>query len=254
MTASYDRIGGGYTTVRRADPRIAAQIRRALEGMGSVLNVGAGAGSYEPGDLEVTAVEPSQRMIDQRSPTAAPVVRAVAEALPFLEDSFDASMSLLSVHHWPDLGRGLLEMRRVTRRRIVLFTFVRGGNPFWLTDDYFPQFVVEDGARFPPISLLAELLDAPVRSEVVPIPYDITDGFLGAYWRRPAAYLDAEVRRGISSFAARRHEDVADGLARLQADLDSGAWQRKHGYWLDREFVDLGCRLVVAELTARRRS
>jgi SAM-dependent methyltransferase len=242
----YDTIGAGYTRVRREDPRIAARIRAALGDARTVLNVGAGAGAYEPPDLEVTAVEPSAVMRAQRPPGAAPAVDAAAEALPFGDDSFDAAMAVLSDHHWTDLSAGLAEMRRVARRR-VLFTWETGtALESWIVRDYFPGFL----RLSPPehdVARRLELLGGG-RVEPVPIPHDCADGFFHAYWRRPEAYLDETVRAGISAFARLAPGEVRAGVERLRADLESGEWRRRNAHLLELEELDLGYRLLVAGL------
>lgn len=248
-STNYDNIGIGYANKRRADPRIASQIEKALSDMRTIVNVGAGAGSYEPSCAELIAVEPSARMIAQRSPSAAPAIQAKAESLPFPDAHFEASMSALSLHHWEDLPAGLKEMRRVSRKRIVLFTFLAdAGEPFWLTQDYFPEFAREDRRIFPTLETLSFHLGAPLVSETVLIPHDLQDGFQGAYWRRPEQYLDPAVRASISSFARRPPTELHQGLTRLQNDLDDGSWAKKHGSCLSRETIDLGYRIVVAKL------
>jgi len=222
--ALYNRIGRTYTATRQSDPKIAAAITRALGDATTVVNVGAGTGSYEPFDRALIAVEPSSHMIQQRLPGAAPVIQASAEALPFPDDSFDAAMALLTLHHWTDWHRGLDEMRRVARRQVV-FTFEPGevGN-FWLTEAYFPDIVELDRGRCPSIADLARHL-GDCRVDRVAIPHDCVDGFLAAYWRRPEAYLDPKVRAGISAFALLDQDAVSRGVARLEADLESGAWE-----------------------------
>ena len=243
MGQLYDRIGVGYTEVRAEDPRIAAAIHAALGDARTVLNVGAGTGSYEPRDREVTAVEPSEVMIAQRPPGAAPAVRASAEALPFADGSFDAAMTVLSDHHWPDRAAGLREMRRVARRRAVVFQFdVAALLDFWLARDYLVAWRPESVS----MEAIAGHLGA-TRTEVVPIPHDCRDGFLSAYWRRPHAYLDPRVRDGISVFRLLPEADVEPAMAALRADLESGVWERRNAGLLDREALDLGYRLVIAE-------
>jgi SAM-dependent methyltransferase len=237
----------GYTAVRREDPRLAARIHAALGDARSVVNVGAGAGAYEPAPLEVTAVEPSEVMRSQRPRGAAPAVDARAEALPFADGAFDAAMAVLSEHHWDDHDRGLAELRRVARRRVVLFTWEpRSLHDAWLVRDYLPGF-----ARLVPEGYALEQTLARLgggRIEPVPIPHDCRDGFLHAYWRRPEAYLDASVRAGISVFRLLEADEVERAVTRLAADLDSGAWQRRNAGLLDLDELDLGYRLVVAEL------
>jgi SAM-dependent methyltransferase len=235
--------------VRREDPRIAARIRAALGDARTLLNVGAGAGAYEPADLDVTAVEPSEVMRRQRPPTAVPAIDASAEALPFADGSFDVAMAVLSDHHWSDHDRGLAEMRRVARRRVLLTWEPRTALDSWLVRDYLPGFV-----RFsPPGYALEQTLErlGGGRIEAVPIPHDCVDGFFHAYWRRPEAYLDERARAGISVFARLTREEVEEGLARLSADLESGEWQRRNAALLELEELDLGYRLVVAETRFR---
>jgi SAM-dependent methyltransferase len=244
----YDTLGAGYTAVRREDPRLAGRIRAALGDARTVVNVGAGAGSYEPADLEVIAVEPSAGMRAQRPPGAAPVVDARAEQLPFDDDSFDAAMSVLSIQHWDDHQRGLAELRRVARRRVVLFawepTTLRDS---WLVRDYLPGFARLVPPAYTLDDALATLGGGHI--EPVPIPHDCRDGFLHAYWRRPRAYLDPQVRAGISVFHLIDAGEVDRAIDRLAADLDSGDWERRHAELLELEELDLGYRLVVAELT-----
>jgi SAM-dependent methyltransferase len=248
MAARYDAIGRTYTATRGTEPRIAARIWDALGDARTVVNVGAGTGSYEPPDRAVTAVEPSAVMIAQRPPGAAPAVQASAEALPFDDESFDAAMAVLTLHHWSDLRAGCAELRRVARDRVVVFswdpTFV---GRMWLGPEYFPQCAREDADGFPSLAEQAAALGAEV--EVVPIPWDCRDGFFSAFWRRPEAYLDPAVRAGISTLAKRSENELAEGLARLRADLESGAWARRHADLLERDELDLGYRLLVAELS-----
>ena len=243
----YDRIGVRYAVTRQPDARIAAAIGVALGDAGTLVNVGAGAGAYEPHDRRVVAVEPSRAMIGQRPPGAAPCIQAIAERLPFRDRAVDASLAVLTVHHWTDQAAGLAELRRVARRRVVVLTWdpaCHGG--FWLTTDYFPEIVDIDLPRFAAISVLERSLGA-IRAIPVPIPHDCQDGFLGAYWRRPEAYLDPVVRGGISSFAQIPPEHVESGVARLAGDLRSGRWEARHAALRGRESLDLGYRLLVAE-------
>jgi len=243
---AYDRIGATYCSTRRPDPRIATQVRAALATMGSVVNVGAGAGSYEPPQT-VVAVEPSMVMIAQRPPASAPCVRAVAEALPLRDNCVDAAMAMLTLHHWNDLSAGVAELRRVSRRRIVVLTWDQSViESFWLLREYLPDAARINAALSVPIEQMVELLDG-ARVDPVPIPYDCADGFGAAYWRRPEAYLDPTVRAGISMLAYADKEDLADGLARLAADLRSGQWHRRHAELLGRDQLDAGYRLLVSD-------
>ena len=242
----YDRIGVGYRALRVPDPRIAAAIERALGDAKSVANIGAGAGSYEPRDRRVVAIEPALTMIRQRALDAAPAVRASATAIPLRDASVDAALAVLTIHHWPDRVRGLAEMRRVARKRVVILTHEHLAS-FWL-GEYFPGIRRIDLDIFPTFADFESVL-GPLRIAPVPVPHDCSDGFLGAYWRRPRAYLDANVRSAISSFAKLTETETNDGLARLRADLDSGAWGQRHRHLLGLDQLDLGYRLVVADLS-----
>jgi len=244
MTQLYDAIGVDYGRHRRPDPRIAAAIKHALGAAESVLNVGAGAGSYEPSDRTVVAVEPSLAMIRQRPAGSAAVVQASATHLPFANAAFAASLAVLTVHHWPDRALGLAELSRVSRQRVVILTWDPAFSGFWLVDDYFPEIWTIDRPIFPSIAEFESVLGN-VEGRPLLIPHDCTDGFLGAYWRRPHAYLDPGVRGAISTFS--KLGDVEPGLIRLQRDLADGSWQRRHGHLLSEGDIDLGYRLVIAE-------
>lgn len=240
----YDRIGRGYAETRRADPRIAQQVVHALAGARTVLNVGAGAGSYEPETAYVVAVEPSREMVAQRR-SGAPVVRGVAEALPFAAGAFDAAMAVLTMHHWPDWRAGVAELRRVAASRLVILTWdPEAGAAFWLLD-YFPGILELDRRRFPALGAL--LAETGGSSETVPVPHDCMDGFLGAWWRQPEAYLAGDVRRAMSGFVQLPREEVDRGVARLEADIRSRAWERRFGALRERESLDIGYRLVIAD-------
>lgn len=242
-TATYDRIGFGYRQVRRPDPRLAVLIRRALAGARTIVNVGAGTGSYEPAGADVTAVDPSHVMLDQHPGRRK--VLAGAENLPFEDDAFDAAMAVMTVHHWPDLRRGLGELRRVSRRQAV-FTWDPHHVPeLWLVEEYLPEIRRLEHGRFTSLSTVAEALGAHTVLPF-PVPHDFTDGFQIAYWRRPEAYLDPVVRRASSTFAQLPPSVVEPAIARLRRDLASGAWHRRHADLLNRDCVDYGYRLLVA--------
>jgi len=241
MNASYDKIGVNYAHLRKPDPRIEEMIGNGLGKARTVLNVGAGAGSYEPADKQVTAIEPSIEMIRQRPASAASVIQGQAEDLPFEGNSFDASMAILTVHHWTDKKKGLTEMRRVTRGQIVVLTYDPSFRGFWLAD-YIPALVALDEEQMPPLTNYGKWL-GPVEISPVPIPHDCTDGFLCAYWRRPRAYLDPRIRAAMSTFWALG--DVSEALGRLESDLNSGAWAKRYSELLDIDACDLGYRLVA---------
>jgi SAM-dependent methyltransferase len=244
----YNMIGSGYRQRRVPDRRIGDQITAALGDAKTVCNVGAGAGSYEPTDRDVTAVEPSQAMIQQRTSTV-PVVCACAEYLPFGENYFDASMAILTIHHWLDPQKGLEEMRRVSRRQVVLTFDPERVDTLWLVRDYLPEIIAFDRQRTVSLHTIVDILK-PVRVETVPIPWDCTDGFQGAYWRRPVAYLKADVRAAISSLSQLPTQTVLQAMQRLSQDLQSGTWERRYSYLLDAEMLDLGYRLLVSESPA----
>jgi SAM-dependent methyltransferase len=241
----YDSIGATYTVTRRTEPRIAARIWAALGDARTVLNVGAGTGSYEPPDRDVIAVEPSALMRAQRPAAAAPCVAATAENLPFEDQSFDAAMAVATVHHWQDPIVGLREMRRVARR-VVVFTHDTSDTGwlrrFWLTRDYLPEVADLLVAR-PSLTEQARAIGA--RMEPVPIPWDCADGFFEAYWRRPEAYLEEHVRRGVSVWARVGLEAEQRAVRSLRDDLVSGRWAERNRDLVALDAADLGLRLLV---------
>jgi SAM-dependent methyltransferase len=243
--AAYDEIGRGYRAGRREDPRIAEAIWAALGDGVSVVNVGAGAGSYEPRDRRVIAVEPSATMLAQRRVGAAAAVQGVAEQLPFADNEFDAAMAVLTIHHWTDRERGLTELRRVARDRIVLFVRDPDICPWWWLYDYFPAAHRLVASRETTLDQIAAVLG---ELEVVPvaIPADCRDGFEAAFWRRPHAYLDAQVREAMSALALISAADREAGVRALRSDLETGEWQRRWGELLGRETLDLGYRVLIA--------
>ncbi|GAB2658571.1 class I SAM-dependent methyltransferase [Prescottella soli] len=243
----YDEQGLTYSLTRRPDPRIAAAIDAALACTDSVANIGAGAGSYEPNHT-VVAIEPSDVMIAQRTSGAAPALRAIAERLPLQNDSVDAALAVLTVHHWQNLERGIAELMRVARRRVVILGWDhRITREFWLLRDYLPSAAETDGRLAVPITRLVELLGGATVQEV-PVPHDCSDGFGGAYWRRPRAYLDPLVQAGMSMLALTSRPELETGLSRLRADIASGGWERRYADLLELDSLDLGYRLVIADL------
>lgn len=242
----YDRIGGSYAWCRRSDPRIAAALTAALGGADRVLNVGAGTGSYEPGDRPVVAVDPSPVMLAQRPADSAPCVRAAAEALPFGDGTFSGAMAVLTIHHWRDTPRGLAEMRRVTRGPLVFFGgHNRTPDTSWWLDDYFPSAHRLVRGRSYPAEWIAGVL-GPVQTVPVPIPADCADGFEAAYWQRPQAILDPAIWRATSALSLIPAADRAAGMRRLSADLASGRWHHRYGHLLALDELDLGYCIVIA--------
>jgi len=246
---TYDEIGVGYAATRRADPRIAKQIHEALGDAESVVNVGAGAGAYEPLDRDVLPIEPSSEMIAQRPPGLALAIQGYAECLPLPCDCVDAAMACMTLHHWSDWRVGVHELRRVARKRVVLFTYDRRyAERFWLLRDYLPKLGRLDSGRFPGIAEQRAALGEEVEVVPVSIAHDCEDGFLAAYWRRPRAYLDEAVRAGISTFRLPRADELLGGLHDLAEDLDSRRWEAHYEDLLEREQIDLGYRLLITEL------
>jgi SAM-dependent methyltransferase len=241
----YDTIGATYTLTRCTEPRIAARIWAALGDARTVLNVGAGTGSYEPPGRDVTAVEPSALMRAQRPAGAAPCVAAAAESLPFDDQSFDAAMAVCTVHHWQDPVAGLRELRRVARRVVVFLFDTSDPSQFWLTRDYLPEFAALRACRV--LASLTELARAiGARMEPVPIPWDCADGFFEAYWRRPKAYLDENVRRGVSVWDGVGPDAERSAVHSLRNDLASGRWAERNRDLVDLDAAELGARLLIA--------
>ena len=242
----YDQIGSGYASQRRPDPHWVARIHRRLEGHHTLVDVGAGAGSYEPAFMSVVGVEPSHIMIRQRSPSAAPAVCGVAEQLPFTDGEFDVALAVLTVHHWANPAAGLAEMRRVSRKQVVVTwdpdVFAR---QFWLVRDYLPEATQRETQLATLATVSAHL--GPATTESLPVPADCTDGFFGAYWRRPYAYLDSIVQGAISGLALLDRGVVSAAMEHLKFDLTNGRWLARYSELTELHEVDLGYRLVVAE-------
>jgi SAM-dependent methyltransferase len=243
MSVDYDKLAQQYKNYRKPDPRIKERIHFHLQGARRILNVGAGTGSYEPEHCEVVALEPACEMISRRINSGAILVQGIAEALPFKDNCFDCSMGILTVHHWSDIPSGLREMLRVTMDKIVLFTWIGYGNNFWL-EDYIPEIAGIEKKLFPRLEELEQVLGN-IFVETVEIPYDCTDGFMCAYWRRPKMYLDPDARKAISTFS--RIPEFKVGLNKLRDDIGSGAWRKKYGRLLDKQSLDFGYRLVIAQ-------
>ena len=247
---SYDTIGRGYRAARRPDPRLAVKIWDALGGAESVVNIGAGAGSYEPADRWVLAVEPSGVMIKQRPPDAAPVLQSSVEDLRLADRTVDAAMAILTVHHWPDVEAGLRQLLRVVRQRIVIVTMdVPTLAHLWIIEDYLPELLGQHTARFPSIEWLCELLPNST-AEVLAVPHDCTDGFLAAFWGRPHSLLDPAARAATSPWYDLSAATVEAALGRLQRDLEDGTWQQRYGDLLDKQELDVGLRLITSRVAA----
>ena len=239
----YDDIGQDYASLREQDPRWSATILKSLGDAHSVINIGAGAGSYEPVSLDVTALEPSINMIRQRHPDSARVVRGVAEALPFRDNAFDAALAILTTHHWVDPATGFSEMLRVSRRQVIVTWAPEVTAEFWLVRDYLPEIQVREAGLATLDAAMEHLPGA--RAVPLTVPQDCRDGFLGAYWRRPEVYLDPRARQAISGFALLDQRVVEEAMAQLGADLKSGEWENRNRAILKDDAADLGYRIVV---------
>lgn len=242
----YDAIGTTYASTRRPEPRFAQRIDAAIGDVARVVNVGAGAGSYEPNGPFVVGIDPAVTMLRQRAATAGPPALAGAESLPFADDAFDVAMACLTVHHWADRERGLREMQRVAPKQVIFFFEPSFSNELWLVDEYFPEIVQLGSERTAPgLADFAALLDV-THVEPLPVPDDCRDGFGGCYWNRPEAYLDPLVQAGISSLAQLDRQTLLRGTERLRRDLDDGTWDARHGHLRELTEVDIGYRLLVA--------
>ena len=239
----YDVIGLGYNSKRRPDPRLRAALNEAIGPASTILNVGAGAGSYEPSDRLVVAVEPSGVMLAQHPGNRR--IRGAAEHLPFDEGTFDVALAILTVHHWDDLDVGLAELRRVARRQVLFTWDPDHERKLWVTTDYVPAIDDLETSRFTSVKSIVDALGAHT-VQAFKIPYDFTDGFQAAFWRRPEMYLDPEVRAASSTFASLRPELVSPGIERLRRDLETRKWHETYGELLALEQVDFGHRIVIA--------
>ncbi len=242
-SAAYDRIGVGYQYVRQAGSSLGRMIEEALGDAETILNVGAGTGSYEPADRQVVSIEPSAVMLAQHAGSRR--VRGEAESLPFPDVSFDAAMAILTVHHWRDLLRGLSELKRVARRQVIFTWDPDHDRKLWIATEYVPAIIAMEAARFATLPRIVEALDAHTVNRFE-IPCDFSDGFQAAFWRKPEAYLDPRIRAASSTFASLPSELVEPGIARLRRDLESGVWASEHSDLLGLDSVDYGYRVVVA--------
>jgi SAM-dependent methyltransferase len=245
--ADYGAIGPGYASIRRPDPRIERVVWDALGDARTVVNVGAGAGSYEPWDREVTAVEPSAAMRAERPEGRVPAIDATADALPFPDDSFDAAMASVTIHQWPHLETGLREMRRVSRGPVVILTFSPEVPEPWWQPVYVPELYEVEARRMPALDRVAAALGGRVEVRTVPVPADCIDGFGQAFFARPERTLDPAVRRAMSAWSFLDDAVVDRYVRELSADLESGAWDERWGHFRRLPEFDVGLRLVVAQ-------
>jgi len=248
----YETHGTGYSQQRRPDPRIATQVHQALGAARTVLNIGAGAGSYEPEDRYVLAIEPSAAMRAQRPTHLAPAIHGLAEQLPLDDQSVDASMALVTVHQWPDLQRGLDELRRVTRDRILVLTFDGDAlDRYWLAD-YAPELMAVESRRYPAIDAIRKGLGGQTEVQAIPIPIDCVDGFTEAFYGRPEQLLNPAVRRSQSAWGFVEEKAQQRFVDKLSSDLQSGAWDKRYGQWRQRPFFEGSLRLIVSHCGAGR--
>lgn len=241
----YDRHGQGYAQQRRTDPRIAALVHKALGSSRTVLNVGASAGSYEPPNRYVLALEPSATMRAQRPPHLAPAINGIAENLPFDDQSFDASMAMVTIHQWQNPEKGLAEMRRVTRGPIVVLTFDGDAlDRFWLAD-YAPELINAERRRYPAIDAIRTHLGGKTEVQIIPIPIDCVDGFTEAFYARPDRFLDPAVRQSQSAWGFVDQQAQTRFVQTLGDDLKSGAWDKRYGQWRSKPYFEGSLRLIV---------
>jgi SAM-dependent methyltransferase len=245
----YDKGGRFYASQRRTDPRIAAQVHAALGASRTVLNIGAGAGSYEPTDRYVLAVEPSAAMRAQRPPGSAPAIRGVAEDLPLDDASVDAAMAMVTIHQWHDLAAGLRELRRVTRGPVVILTF-EGDllDRFWLAD-YAPELVAVERRRYPPMAAIEAGLGTPCAIQPIPIPIDCVDGFSEAFYARPERLLDPQVRAAQSAWGFVAASAVERAIQSLSDDLQDGTWDSRYGRFRTLPLFEGSLRLIISRGT-----
>jgi len=244
---NYEQPGIQYAAQRRTDPRIAAHIQTALNNANTIINIGAGAGSYEPTDRYVVAVEPSASMRAQRiANNKMPAINATAASLPFDDNAFDAAMAMVTVHHWPHLQQGLQEIRRVTKEQMIIMTFDPDALHLFWNAQYFPELIEVERQRYPTIETLTRILGGNCEVQSIPIPLDCVDGFQEAYYGRPEAFLQPQVRKSQSAWGFLQ-PGVEERLVQSLADeLHSGEWDRKYGHYRTQSEFTGALRLIVA--------
>ena len=241
----YAIFGQGYAGQRRPDPRIEAFLHRHLGDAKTVLNVGAGTGSYEPLDRHVIAIEPSAAMRAQRPSHLVPAINAFAEQLPLDDQSVDASMAIVTVHQWSDTRKGLAELKRVTRGPILVVT--ADGDEldrFWLAD-YAPEMIAVERRRYPRVEMIQKALGDRTEIHSIPIPIDCVDGWSEAYYARPEAFLDEQVRRSQSAWSFVPAEATERSLSKLKQDLETGKWDERYGHWRTMPEFEGSFRLIL---------
>ncbi|MCA6362260.1 MAG: methyltransferase domain-containing protein [Bacteroidetes bacterium] len=243
----YNAHGQHYSQIRRADKHIAAHIHHALGNAHTVLNVGAGAGSYEPEDKYVVAVEPSARMRMQRLEAGKnPAVNGVAGALPFDDNAFDAVMAMVTVHHWPDIEQGLRELHRVAKNKVVIMTFDPDAlHEFWNVH-YFPELIEVEKTRYPKIERITAALGDNCEVIKIPVTLHCTDGFQEAFFGRPEMFLLPEVRKSQSAWGFLKPGEEELLVKRLETELMSGEWDKKYGHLRTQPEYTAALRLIVA--------
>jgi SAM-dependent methyltransferase len=244
---NYDKDGVRYSARRQTEPAIAHYIHAALHNAKTILNVGAGAGSYEPEDRYFISVEPSVSMRAQRlSNHKNPALTGRADNLPFDDKSFDAATAFLTIHHWPDIKKGLSELRRVARHQIIIMTFDPDALDFFWNAEYFPEVIEVEKQRYPTIDRLLDMLGGKTAVHDIPVPLDCVDGFQEAFYGRPEAFLDKEVRNAMSAwgFISEEHQELM--VKRLSDDLQSGEWDRKYGHLRTQPTFSGALRLIIS--------
>ncbi len=244
----YDAIGHGYSSTRREDPELRDRIHAALGDSRTVVNVGAGTGSYEPSDRHVVAIEPSDVMARQRPAGRVPALRGTAAPLPLRDHSVDAAMAVLTIHHWDDQREsGVRELRRVARGPVVIVTYDADVcSEMWLNRDYLPEAAALDQATFPPIDELIGWLGGHVRVEPIMNSRNTPDWTLGSFWAHPERVLDAEARRATSAFARMDAVVLDRVVAEIARDIDNGVWDSRNGHLRALPEYDVGMRLLIA--------